>query len=332
MADVLRFGMIGCGGNGRRQHLKQLVANKEAAVAALADPSAEMIALSREYVGDLPAETPEFADYREMLEKVALDAVAISTPHTLHAEQIIDCLAAGLHVLVEKPLTTTLADAHAVIEAAKAAGRQVCVAYQRRWQGMQRYMREFIRDEAFGTPHYVQSFISQGWLQGTAGSWRQDPGLSGVGQIGDTGSHLIDMIFWMMPSRPVEAAAVIDNRGAAVDIDSAISYRFADGAVGSLAILGSGPKWTFWEDMTVAGSTGRALFFRKEKLTVIVDGKEIEPPKFAPDVNPNDQFIDVIKGRAENISPPQEFLPVVAFTEACIKSAANGGANVKIEY
>lgn len=331
MSDVLRFGVIGCGGNGRRQHIKRLLPNPEAEIAALADPSEKMLALAREECPEL-AEVPAFADHREMLAGVELDAVVISTPHTLHRDQILDCLDAGLDVLAEKPLTTSVADTHAVIEKSKAAGKVVCVAFQRRWHAMQRYMRAFVRDEAFGTPTYVQSFVSQAWLTGTAGTWRQQLSLSGGGQLNDTGAHLVDMIFWVMPAPPVEVTALIDNRGTEVDIDSAVAYRFADGCLGSLAILGSGPRGVFWEDMTIAGTGGRALFYRKDELSVVIDGKTSPAEDLGTDGDPDSHFIDVVKGRAENASPPEDFLPVIAFSEACWKSADAGGKSVAINY
>ncbi len=331
MADVLRIAMIGCGGNARRQHINVLSEHPEAEVVALVDPSAEMLALAREAVPAV-ADVPSYADHRRMLDSTELDAVAISSPHTLHADQILDSLDAGCHVLTEKPLTTSVVDTKRVIDKAGQTGKVVCVAFQRRFQGMQRFMRSFVRGKGFGTPRYVQSFISQSWLKGTRGTWRQQLDLSGGGQINDTGAHIIDMIFWIMPSRPVEVAAMIDNRGAEVDIDSSVSYRFEDGALGSLAVLGDGPPRVFWEDMTIVGSRGEALFFRKDVLTVCSDGKVAVREDFDPDEIVDHHFIDVVKGRAQNQSPPEDFLPVIAFSEACWESAARGGQSITIGY
>jgi len=330
MAKTLRIGMIGCGGNARG-HLKALVAHPEAEVVALVDPSKAMLAAARQAVPALDG-APDFPDHRKMLRSVELDAVALSTPHTLHTRQIIDCLDAGLDVLTEKPLTCSVAETKKVVAKAKAKRKVVVVAFQRRFHAMRRFMRDFVRDKAFGKPLFVQSFLSQAWLTGTRGTWRQDPKLSGGGQLNDSGSHIIDMIFWIMPARPAEVSAFIDHRGAKVDIDSAISYRFADGALGNLSIAGAGPKGVFWEDMTIIGSNQRALFYRGGVLSVTVDGARADYKSFPRDGSPDAHFIDVVRGRAKNQSPPEDFLPAIAFTEACWKSGAQGGKVVKIKY
>jgi len=329
MSDVLRIGMIGCGGNGRG-HLKALSAHPESRIAAMVDPAKAMIDRARREIPAL-AEAPAFADHRAMLKAVELDAVAISTPHTQHTRQILDALNAGLHVLCEKPLTCSVADTKKVIAKAKAKRRQVMVAYQRRWEAMRRFSRSFIRTKEFGKPLFVQSFLSQGWLRGTRGTWRQEPELAGGGQLNDSGSHLVDMIFWTMPSRPVEVSAMIENRGAKVDIDSAISFRFADGCLGNLSILGAGPRNVFWEDLTIAGSGGQALFLRNGQLTVSTGTEMVEYKSFGWNGDKHAHFIDVVRGRAKNESPPEEFLPNIAFTVACWKSAA-AGKPVKIKY
>ena len=330
MKNVVRVAMIGCGGNGRG-HLKVLAAHPEVELVALVDPARGMLDRARR---DIPAvaDLPTYADHRRMLKETDLDAVAISTPHTLHCRQILDSLSAGCHVLCEKPLTASVAETRKVITKAKSARKVIVVAFQRRFHAMRKFMRSFVRDKAFGKPLYIQSFCSQGWLTGVRGTWRQDPALSGGGQLNDTGAHIVDMIFWIMPSRPVEVTAMIENRGTRVDIDSTIAYRFADGALGSLAILGAGPANVFWEDMTVAGSKGRALFFRDGVLTASTGSELVEYKSFGRDGDRESHFIDVIKGRARNESPPEGFLPVIAFNEACWKSASLGGKPVKIKY
>ncbi len=330
MKKVVKIGMIGCGGNGRG-HLRALAAHPEAKVVALVDPAGAMLDRARREIPAL-AEAAAFADHRTMLREIDLDAVAISTPHTQHFRQITDCLDAGLHVLSEKPLTCSVAETKKVVAAARRRRRVVVVAFQRRFHAMRKFMRSFVRDEAFGRPLFVQSFLSQGWLRGTRGKWRQDPALSGGGQLNDSGAHIIDMIFWIMPSKPVEVSAMIENRGAKVDIDSTIAYRFANACLGSLAILGAGPTNVFWEDMTVAGTGGRALFFRNGVLAASTGTEMVEYTRFGRDGGSDGHFIDVIRGRAKNESPPQDFLPAIAFTEACWKSAGLAGRPVKIRY
>lgn len=330
MSRSIRIGVIGCGGNGRG-HLKRLAAHPEAEIVALADPSRKMLALTRQQVPGV-AGAATYAGHRQMLKDTRLDAVVIATPHTQHYGQVIDALDAGCHVLCEKPLTTSVRDTKRVIARAKRRRRSVVVGFQRRFMAMRRFVRSFIRDKAFGKVQFVQAFCSQGWLTGTRGTWRQNPGLSGGGQLNDTGAHIIDMIFWTIPARPVEVAAMIHNRGTRVDIDSAISFRFANGALGDLTIVGSGPTNVFWEDMTITGSGNRAIFLRQDTLTASTGGQMVEYKSFGRDGSKDSHFIDVIRRRVRNEAPPKDFLPVIAFTEACWKSAKQGGKPVKIRY
>ncbi len=331
MARTLKLGMIGCGGNARG-HLRRLTAHAEVEVTALVDPVAENLARARREVPAVSG-AAGFADHREMLKSTKLDAAVISTPHTLHAGQILDCLGAGLHVLSEKPLTCSVSDTRKVIAAAKRRRRAVVVSFQRRFMNLRRFIRERVREKAFGRPLFVQAYQSQAWLVATRGTWRQTLALSGGGQLNDSGAHIIDMIFWTMPSRPVEVSALIEHRGAEVDIDSAVSFRFADGALGNLSVVGSGPPGVFWEDMTITGDGGQGIFLRDGVVTVVADGTVAEYKSFGRDgTNADDHFIDVVRRRARNASPPEEALPAIAFTEACWKSARQGGRCVKIRY
>ena len=328
MSKVLRVGMVGCGGNGRG-HLRNLIAHPEVKVSALVDPSKQMLELAKQSV---PADVPTYADHAEMLKQTDLDAVVISTPHTQHYRQVTDALNAGCHVLCEKPLTISVAETKKVIAKAKAKRKAVVVGFQRRFSGMRKFIRSFVRDKSFGKPLFVQAFCSQDWLISQRGTWRQDPKLSGGGQLNDSGAHIVDMIFWIMPSKPVEVSAMIDNRGRDVDIDSAISFRFADGTLGNLTIVGSGPSNVFWEDATFVGANNRALFLRNGVLTASTGTEMIEYKSFSHDGDKDSHFIDVIKRRVVNGSPPEDFLPVIAFNEACWKSGELGGKPVKIKY
>src|SRR5579863_2653614 len=113
--EQVRVGIIGCGGF-TRYRLGNLAKVKEAVVVALVDPSQEQIKLTKEAHPHL-ADLPEYSDENEMLAAVKPDAIMIATPHTQHVDQIIAGLKAGCHVCCEKPLITTVADAHKIIEA-----------------------------------------------------------------------------------------------------------------------------------------------------------------------------------------------------------------------
>lgn len=133
MKDKLRIGVIGAGAVVREiyQYLYfQSDYSPMLEICAVANPGAK----NRNWLGDL-ARLPRnrrFADYREMLAKVELDAVQINTPDHLHCQPTLDALAGGLDVILPKPAAATVKDAHAMIQAAKKAGRFLGVDFHKR--------------------------------------------------------------------------------------------------------------------------------------------------------------------------------------------------------
>lgn len=328
-----RIGFIGTGGIARR-HAKRLLADGNVEIVAAVEPSEE--AFQRWVADGLDGDTapPLYDSLPGMLDAHELDAAVICSPHTVHHEQLMTCLDAGLHVLCEKPMVCSTDHAREVIDACRRTGRHVVVSYQRRFQAQFRYMKEFIRSPEFGKVLMVSVFQSQNWLNGQTGKWRQQLALSGGGQLNDSGSHVIDVITWMLPEKIREVSAMISNRGREVDIDSVVSFRTAGETLGSLTILGSAPHKGMCEDITISGENGRAIFARRGTGEEVLKttGRFGDPLADASGLDrvqssdPDTHFLAVIRGEAENASSPESFLNVIAFTEACWRSAENGGA------
>ena len=118
--EKVRFGMVGCGGFAR-YHMRQMADFAECEIVGLADTSDHQLKLTLDAFPAFSA-LPKSDDYRKMLDDSKPDAVVISTPHTLHTEQVLECFDRGIHVLVDKPMVTTVADAHQVIDARDRSG------------------------------------------------------------------------------------------------------------------------------------------------------------------------------------------------------------------
>jgi predicted dehydrogenase len=326
MSEKIRIGLIGCGGI-MRGHAKRLLSIPEVEIVALDDISDEQLALFYEAVPEVKG-LPVFSDYREMLDKVEMDAVEIATPHTLHFQQTMDCLDAGKHILLEKPMVCSVEHAHKLIAKAEEKKRVVVISYQRHYQPEFRYMRDVIRDGKLGNVSYVSALQCQEWKRGTVGKWRQDPELSGGGQLNDSGSHLVDIILWTTGLEVDELYGYIDNLGTRVDINSALSMKFKNGAQASIAVVGD--ALTFYEDFTIWGSEG-ILFYRNGQLTHCgPDGKVFKPESLPEGGNADQNLVDAILGRDIVWSPPICGLRVIELTESAWKSAEIGCA-VKVE-
>ncbi|MCO5296295.1 MAG: Gfo/Idh/MocA family oxidoreductase [Fimbriimonadaceae bacterium] len=324
--ERVRVGLIGCGGIAR-WHLGLLAGIPEAKVVALCDPDPKQIGLCREQFPAL-GEVPAFEDHGAMIAAGGLDAVEISTPHTQHLEQMQSAFAAGLHVLCEKPLATNTADARAAIAARDRAGRVGVLGYQRHFQPEFRLIRERVLSGVAGPVQFVSALQCQEWKRLTVGTWRQDPALSGGGQLNDSGSHLLDVLLWATGLEAESVCAFDDSRQTPVDINSTLSVRFKGGALGSVTVVGDAHAWH--EDFTVW--CGRESYFLREGALTIVseDGSRREVPPSNTTGNPDANFVDAILGRAEVESPFECGLAVIGLTEAAWRSAAQGGVPVSV--
>ena len=318
MTDQVRIGFVGAGGIARH-HLRQLADIPEAQVVALTDTSEPAIAKVREEFPDL-ADVPVFDDYREMLAAVEMDAVEIHTPHTQHFQQAMDVLQAGKHLLLEKPMVCTTPHAHALIE---AAGDLIfMISYQRHLQGPYIYIRNQVLSGKLGNIQYVALLLGQNWYRGTKGAWRQVKALSGGGQFNDSGSHIVDIMLWTTGLAAESVFAYMENYDSEVDIDSAVSVRFTNGAQGTISIIGDSPIW--WEEFSIWGSEGTILQ-RQGKVYQAGYGGTLEEVTDLPEgSDPDRNFVDAILGRDEVAVPPVCGLRVIELTEAAWKSAELG--------
>jgi predicted dehydrogenase len=320
LAEKLRFGFIGAGGI-THGHARRLLATGEAEVVAVAEPEPRSVERFRQATGLDPK---VYASHGEMIAHEQLDAVLVASPHTLHFEQSRAALQAGLHVLCEKPMVCSTKEARALLDVIAATGRTFMISYQRHLERPFLWMKEQVASGALGRVTYIAAVSCQEWLYGTRGTWRQDPALSGGGQINDTGSHFIDVLTWI--GGPVDLVhAFMDNRGTRVDINSAVSFRFRSGALGTFTVVGDAHSW--WEDWTISGESG-TIYFRNGRLFQARLGqgvREVAQEELPPSPGDVDRaFVDAVLGRREVPVPASIGLGVIQLTEAAWRSAAEG--------
>jgi predicted dehydrogenase len=328
--EKIRFLVIGVGGMGR-EHIRRLLQVPEVEILALADPSAAAIEQVKERFPEL-ANVSVYTDYREAISQANIDAAVIVSPHSMHLEQGMACLDGGLHVLMEKPFVDGSENAERIIARAASLNKHLAVAYQRHLMGPYIYIRDLIRNGELGKISYICAYQAQNWLQGTTGSWRQNPALSCGGQLNDSGSHLLDIVLWVTGLEPESVSAVIDNRGSQVDIDSAVTVRFREGAIATFNVVGSASiEWH--EDVSIHGDKGTVLY-RNNKIYVAKEGQReiVEVTNELPaSSDPNRNFVDLILGRISEAAAPSSCgLRITRVTEAAWKSAANGSQVIRL--
>ncbi len=142
-------------------------------------------------------------DWRGVLEREDIDIIDVCTPGHLHHEIALAALAAGKHVLVEKPLTNTLAQSVELVEAAvraRAAGVQSMVGFNYRCIPALALARELIAEGRIGAVREVRAAYLQDWLVDASAptSWRLHRELAGSGALGDLGSHVVDQLRFLL--------------------------------------------------------------------------------------------------------------------------------------
>lgn len=326
MPGTVRFGIIGCGGFART-HMKTLGGLAEASVTALFDPDPAQIEKSRSEQAAVSGATVH-GSIGSLLADPDVDAVLVCSPHTGHAAQILASFSAGKHVLVEKPLTTSVADAHSVIQARDKSGLVGAVSYQRHGQGPFQFIRGLLESGQMGAVRVLNSHLAQQWLRFTKGTWRQELALSGGGQINDSGSHMIDILLWATGLRASRVSALMDNRETEVDIDSVVSIEFEGGAYGSLTIIGDA---CCWHERHQIWCEKGALILEGDQLTIIdEEGKQKTKTDWPEAVSPDANFVSAILRGEPVLAPFECGLRTIELTEAAWRSSEQGGAPVEV--
>lgn len=256
--EKIRTGVVGAGfiGSAHVEALRRLGYVEVAAICDRADPegNAERLHIPRSY-----------SDHREMLEREKLDAIHICTPNATHFEIAKAALDLGVHVLCEKPMTFTVAEAEELTALAEGKGLVNGVNFHCRYYPMVREMRELVRKGGLGRLLSIHGCYLQDWLLlDTDYSWRLEQGQSGASRaVADIGSHWLDAAefvtgrpirrvfadlatFHPVRKKPVKAAASFANMRTraeayeefAVDTEdyAQILLDFGDGAKGNLTV------------------------------------------------------------------------------------------------
>ena len=246
MAEApIRLGMVGGGADAfigavhriaaRLDGHFTLVAGALSATPEKARASAEALGLARSY-----GTFDEMAE-AEAAREDGIEAVAIVTPNHVHAPAAMAFLDRGIHVICDKPLTSTLPDAERLAEAARRSEALFVLTHNYTGYPMVRQAREMIAEGAVGTVRLVNVEYAQDWMTGPAegkqAEWRVDPERSGAGgAVGDIGTHAYNLACFVSGLRLDRLAADLDAFGAGrvLDDNAHVMLRWQGGAKGML--------------------------------------------------------------------------------------------------
>jgi len=176
-----------------------------------------------------------YTELAAFLSHPKLDAVWVASPPDLHRAQTIAALRAGLHVLCEKPMAVSPADCKAMVRAARTADRQLCIGFNNRAHPVLQKLAKLVASGRFGETleARVQVYFP---YPSAPPAWRQTKKRSGGWAIGDVGTHLLDVLCWLMNSPPKAAQGHLTNRCWQLQTDdhAQVQVLFRNGAVGSV--------------------------------------------------------------------------------------------------
>ncbi len=195
-------------------------------------------------------------DYAALLADPAVGAVYIATPNALHAGQVIAAARAGKHVLCDKPLALTVADARRCVAECRSAGVRLGITFQtRNHQGLAE-AASLVREGAIGPVIVAEAQMSAG--RNLPRGWRTDPGLAGLGTLNNIGVHAFDVLRYLVGAEVSEVTALVDaERGYSVDTTALVLLRFASGTLAYVNANQSVPYAQ--DDIVLYGSAGRVL-------------------------------------------------------------------------
>lgn len=330
---VLRTGIIGMGFLGKVT-ARELGRSESGELAGITDVNEENLHAAGEEFN--LSDAARYTDYKEMIRNEDLDAIAVTTPHGLHAEQLLTGLEQGLHVLCEKPMCTSLEDAHEIVDRVEQSDKTVMLGYQRHLASAFIEAREYWNDNE-RTPDFVTAEVTQDWINAVEGSWKANPDLSGGGQLYDTGSHLVDSVLWMTGLTPTSVSAdmIFHDDAERVDTQATLTVQFEEDAVASIAVSGDTPRVD--EHIRIWGEDGATCIDGREwnpRLYREIDseGTIIDPNVSPGSVQPKTEaFIEAIRQGSEPPATVYDGLAATALTEAAYE-AARTGERVNIDY
>lgn len=332
----IRFGVLGAGWFASRRHLPDIERHEQATVAALCRRDAE--ALSKLAERFAPERT--YTDWRTMLAECPLDAVVIATPNAQHFEQTRAAIERGLHVLVEKPMALTGAEARELCRLAEERGVQLAVALNPPYWSHCHRLRQIVQAGEMGEIEAVDVFWT-GNAQFVFGEaprpadlpgvvprtlYRADPEQCGGGYLVDGGSHLVSEVLWVTGHTATRVSCVMDRTPS--DRRAVLSLQLSNGAVATITCVGDSRLGARRTRNVFAGSCGTATVETFEFATTVeCEGREPERfseaglPRIA---GPVANLIDAIRGESQLHSPGPHGAHVVEVIEAAYRSATTG--------
>ena len=273
-------------------------------------------------------------DYQSVLNDDAIDAVVITTPHSLHFDQIMMAASVGKHVFCEKPFTLTAEQAHIALASLAEHSLKVAIGHNRRFAPNTVALKNALKIKSLGQPIHIDGFFNAD-LGTSAGKWRDSRTESPAGGMTSLGIHVIDAFIHLFGK--VSSVNTQSRRIAiGIDIDDStlVRFNFENGCSGHLTTIAA--TNAFWQ-IRAFGTGGWAectnldqyVFHPMDGDPVLSDYPGFEYPGSATMKSALEAFAADIGGEAPFPISPEEIHHATAVLEA-ITISANTGKTIEI--
>jgi predicted dehydrogenase len=333
--NKVRIGILGTGVIVRDFHLPALQQNPRAAVVALGNQRGE----SLQALAAAHGIEKTYTDFARMARDPEIDAVLVALPNYLHAPVTVEMLGGGKHVLCEKPMAMTAAEAQAMIEAAEAAQRKLMIAHVWRSSREYRWLREVVASGVLGAIFKVRAHAVLAGAGPPPTSWFVQPELAGGGAFADIGIHVLDNVSFVFgdalrpktvfarmstqfqPIRVEDTATVVveyDN-GLVATFEAGWHHRYSGGPHGGLELFGAdGYARTLPQELRCSFGGEWGLF-----QPPAPPGDHISMGMYVAQI---DHFLDCVQYGANPVCTGQHGLQGMRVLGAAYRSAQTGQA------
>jgi len=354
--SVLKVAIIGCGGIANGKHMPSLAKLDNVQITAFCDIVQEKAEEAAKKYGTGDAKV--YTDYKLLLKDKTIDVIHVCTPNKSHADITVGSLEAGKHVMCEKPMAKTAADARRMVEAAKRTGKKLTIGYQNRYRSDSLYLNKVCREGELGEIYYAKAHAIRRRAVPTWGVFLNEDEQGG-GPLIDIGTHALDLTLWMMNNyKPksvmgsafyklgkkkdaanawgswdpekftVEDSAfgfITMENGAIISLESSWAINNLQVGEAITTLCGTEGGADMWEGLRLNGEKYGKLYTTKPDMDATgVDfygSKSLSPSDLEAKM-----WIDCIVNDTEPMVKPEEALAVTEILEAIYKSSKTGKA------
>jgi len=339
----VRIAVAGAGLIGR-EHLRVISDNTACQLTAIVDPSAAAAKLANHY------HIPHYLDLDRLFSRHTVDAVVLATPNALHHAHALQCIHAGVPILLEKPIAATVAEAQAIVQAAEKTGVKVLIGHHRAHSPIMALAKQVITQGKLGDLVAVQGsalfFKPDDYF--VAGPWRSQPGGGPIALNLIHEIHNLRMLCGEIMA--VQAMTSHVRRNFVVEDTAVINLRFANGTLGSFVLSDTAASARSWEQTAqenpayasyedencyhIAGTLGSLSVpsMRLKKWNKVEERSWYNPFEYKqlhlerqdPLQLQMQHFVQVVRGEAQPLVSARDGLQNLRVTEAVVQAAVIG--------